>query len=187
MSSQPIAHIVTGYDPQLVGELVSLQQTAFPPQMQFKEPERYYEEALHDRRNINVIVRSPQEKLIAYLLALPQTEVCEELRRWDPLMREDPTGVYIDIIQTHPESRQFSGFMGLSSGVCQEARRRGHQRLGMHVRTSNGLNRVIRKILPDSRSLRRIEDWYASGEPFEYIEASPVLRQNRGLKNRRIN
>lgn len=180
MRRQLTTEIVTGYDQQLANELIALQQSAFPPQMQFKEPELYYREALNDRRNINVVVRTSQGSLLGYLLALPQTEVCEELRQWDPQMRDNPTGMYIDIIQTHPGSRQFSGFMGLASGVCQETRRRGQQRLSMHVRTSNGLYQVVRKLLPDSRSLRRIENWYSSGEPFDYIEASPILRQSRG-------
>jgi len=180
MKHQSAAEVVTGYDLPLVRELIELQQAAFPPRMQFKDPERYYSEALSNSRNINVIVRSQKGDILAYLLALPQTEVWKELLRWDLEMRGNPAGMYIDIIQTRPGSRQFSGFMGLASGVCQETRHRGYQRLSMHVRTSNGLNKVIRKLLPDSISLRRIENWYASGEPFDYIEASPVLRQSRG-------
>jgi len=179
MRRQPTAEIVSGNDQHLIRGLVALQQSAFPPQMQFKEPELYYQEALSDRRNINVVIRTPQGSLLGYLLALPQTEVCEELLQWDPQMRDNPTGMYIDIIQTHPGSRLFSGFMGLASGVCQETRRRGHRLLSMHVRTSNGLDKVIRKILPDSISLRRIDNWYDSGESFDYIEASPVLRRDR--------
>jgi len=180
MRQQLTTEIVSGIDQQLIRELITLQQSAFPPQMQFKEPELYYQEALKNRRNINVVVRSPQGALLGYLLALPQTEVYEELRQWDPQMQRDPAAMYIDIIQTHPDCRPMSGFMGLASGVCQETRRRGHQRLSMHVRTSNGLNNVVEKLLPDSCSMRRIEDWYASGEPFDYIVASPILRQSRG-------
>lgn len=180
MRQQLTTEIVTSHDQQLANELIALQQSAFPPQMQFKDPERYYQDALNDKRNINVVVRSPQGALLGYLFALPQSEVYGELLQCDPQMQDDPDCMYIDIIQTHPGSRQFSGFMGLASGVCQETRRRGYLRLSMHARTSNGLNKVIRKLLPDSISLRRIENWYSSGEPFDYIEASPVLRQSRG-------
>ena len=180
MRQQLTTEIVSGIDQQLIRELITLQQSAFPPQMQFKEPELYYQEALRDRRNINVVVRSPQGTLLGYLLALPQTEVYEELLQCDPQMQDDPDCMYIDIIQTHPDDRLITGFLGLVSRVCQETLRRGHKRLSMHVRTSNGLNKVTRKIFPDSRSLRRIENWYSSGEPFDYIVATPILRQNRG-------
>ena len=180
MRRQPTTEIVSGYNQQLIRGLLAIQQSAFPQQMQFKEPQLYYREALSDRRNINVVIRSPQGALLGYLLALPQTEVCEELRQWDPQMQRDPAAMYIDIIQTHPDDRLITGFLGLVSRVCQETLRRGHKRLSMHVRTSNGLNKVTRKIFPDSRSLRRIENWYSSGEPFDYIVATPILRQNRG-------
>jgi hypothetical protein len=180
MSYQATTEIVSRHNPHLVRELIALQQNAFPPQMQFQEPERYYEEALKDPRNINVVLRSPHGALLGYLLALPQNTVCEELRQWDPEMREDETSMYLDIVQTYPESRKYSGFIRLLSGVCQEARRRGYERFSLHVRTSYGLNNTIRKLFPDSRSLRRIENWYTSGETFEFIEASPVLCQSCG-------
>jgi hypothetical protein len=180
MSYQATTEIVSGHNPHLVRELIALQQNAFPPQMQFQEPERYYCEALSDCNNINVVFRAPERSLIGYLFALPQSAVYEELRQWDPLMLEDPTSMYIDIIQTHPNHRQLSGFMRLLSCLCLETRRRGHTRLSMHVRTSNGLNKVTRKLFPDSCSRRKIENWYASGETFDYIEATPVLRQSRG-------
>jgi hypothetical protein len=179
MNNPLTAEIVDGFDSLLVRELIGLQQTAFPPQMQFQEPERYYQEALCNSRNVNVVTRSSEGSVIGYLLAMPLTDVCSELRQWDPQIQKDPVGMYIDIIQTHPDCRPYSGFMGLLSRLCRETRHRGYQRLCMHVRTSNGLNKVTRKIFSDSRSLRRLEDWYASGEAFDYIEASPVLRQGR--------
>jgi hypothetical protein len=179
MNNPLTAEIVDGFDSLLVRELIGLQQTAFPPQMQFQEPERYYQEALCNSRNINVVTRSSEGSVIGYMLALPLSDVCAELRQWDPQMRDDSAGLYIDILQTHPENRCFSGFMRLFSNLCRETRRRGHERLSMHVRTSNGLNKVIRKIFPDSCSLRLVKNWYGSGETFDYIEASPVLRRGR--------
>jgi hypothetical protein len=178
MTNQPTIEIVAGEQPELVAELVALQKHAFPPQMQFREPERYYAASLRDRRNINLVLKAPDGKVAGYLLALPQSGVCRELQQWDPEMTEDPGGMYVDIIQTLPGRRQASWFMGLVAGLCGETRRRGHQRLAMHVRTSNGLSRLTRKILPASQCLRHIDDWFATGEPFDYIEAVPHLRRS---------
>jgi hypothetical protein len=55
MNNPLTAEIVDGFDSLLVRELIGLQQTAFPPQMQFQEPERYYQEALCNSRNVNVV------------------------------------------------------------------------------------------------------------------------------------
>lgn len=177
MIHQTSIDIVTSADPQLVSQLIELQQKAFPPQMQDQDPERYYREALSDKRNLNVILRSPQGSLRGYLLGMPQPVVVEELRQWDPQMHGDPSAVYVDIIQVHPDCRGNGGFLRLVTGLCREAGRRGHQRLNMHVRTRYGLHLAVRRMFPDSRSLRRIENWWGSGESFEYIEASPTLRQ----------
>lgn len=176
MANQPTIEVAAGDQPGLIAELVALQQNAFPPQMQFREPERYYQESLRDRRNINLVLKAPDGTVAGFLLALPQSEACRELQQWDPDMREDPEGMYVDIIQTLPGRRQGSWFMGLVDGLCRETRRRGHQRLAMHVRTSNGLASLTRKILPASRCLRQIDNWFATGESFDYIEAIPRLR-----------
>lgn len=177
MANQPAPQIVRGWDPDLGDALIRLQKAAFPPRMQFRQPETYYREALQDPANVNIVVRRNHGGLAGYLLALPHQSVWEELHRWDPEFQKEPTGLYVDIIQTLPGHRQFAGFMGLVTGLCDEARRRGESRIAMHVRTCNGLNRLTRKLFPQSRSLRRIENWFDSGEAFDYIEAVPILRK----------
>lgn len=171
--------IATGCDPALVAELVNLQRQAFPPQMQFVEPARYYEEGLKTQGSINVVLRDADQAVAGYLLALPQSCVHAELRQWDPQLEPHPEGLYLDIVQTLPGHRQANGFVKLLAGVCAEAERRGRNRLSMHARASNGVSRLAQKLLTESRCLRRIENWYASGEPFDYIEATTRMRRGR--------
>jgi hypothetical protein len=171
--------IAAGFDQALVAELTNLQQQAFPPQMQFVEAARYYAEGLQAAGSINVILRSADRAVTGYLLALPQSSVWAELRQWDPQLEPDPEGLYVDIVQTLPGQRQANGFVKLVAGVCAEAERRGRRRLSMHARAGNGVSRLTQKLLTESRCLRRIENWYDSGEPFDYIEATTRMRRGR--------
>lgn len=171
--------VVTGYDRALVGQLVDLQRQAFPPRMQIDGPERYYAEGLSDPANINLVMSAADGKVTGYMLAIPQSRVFEELRPWDPAMQEGPGQMYVDMVQTLSGRRQFDGFLRLARAMCAECDRRGVSRLSMHVRASTGLSRVIQRILAESRCLRRLENWYGFGEPFDYIEAEARLTLGR--------
>ena len=174
--NQPVIDIVSGLDYPLIEPLVAMQQLAFPPTMQPRDPAAYFREALADPGNINVLLRAGSGELIGYLLALPHLSVCAELQPWDPDLTEDPTAIYIDIVQTLPGRRQAGGFVALLEGVCGESRKRGYARVAMHVRTSTGLSALTQKLFCDCRARRRIENWYGSEEAFDYLEAAPRLR-----------
>ena len=173
MLNHPQAQLVTGCDTRLVAQLVALQQDAFPRQMQFREPEAYYREALADQRNINLVIKNERREVTGYLHALPLPVVVAELRPWDPGLEADPATLYVDIIQTLPGRRHYAGFLALIDETCREARDRGYRHIAMHVRISNGLSRLIQKLYPRVREPHRIEDWFGSGEPFDYLEVIP--------------
>lgn len=179
MRNHPQAQLANGYDARLVAQLIALQQSAFPPQMQFKDPEAYYREALTDRRNINLVLRNDRREVTGFLCALPLASVLTELHPWDPELQDAPGILYVDIIQTLPGQRQYSGFMGLVAGICREATGRDYRRIAMHVRASNGLNRLTMKLFTKSWCLRRLDNWFGSGESFDYIEAVPCLHRGR--------
>jgi hypothetical protein len=172
--------IVTRCRPGLIAELVAMQQSAFPPRMQFGNPEQYYAEGLADAANINVLLRSPDGTPAGYLLAIPQDRVCAELQQWDSEMPGDPSNIYVDLIQTLPGRRRGTALKALVIGFCQEARVRGFARLSAHVRTSIGLHSFVQKALVDCRCLRHLDDWYGSGETFAYIEAHTLWKPQQG-------
>ena len=167
---------VTGYDEKLVVELVELQKKAFPAHMQLAEPARYYADGLRDDNSMNIVMHDQNDKLIGHLQAFPQSSVYEELTRWDPAMQDDPERVYLDIIQVLPEQRQRSNGLRLFQAVCAEAEKRNIFKLSMHARTITGLSEYLHRIFAEIRFLRRIENWYGFGEPFDYLEATTTLR-----------
>jgi ribosomal protein S18 acetylase RimI-like enzyme len=167
---------VTGASSDRIAALVDLHQRAFPAHLQSADPARYFAEALGDERNLNILMRDGTGTVIGYLLGIPQSQVFEELRRWDPRMRDDPERLYLDIIQVSPEQRGKSHALRLFQAVCAEAERRGYFKLSMHARTTNGINLYLQRIFAEIRFLRRIENWFGFGEPFDYMEATTVLR-----------
>jgi ribosomal protein S18 acetylase RimI-like enzyme len=173
MSSIKI-EIITGYDEKLIAQLVELQKKALPPHMQITEPATYYKEGLQDRNNINVIMRD-RHKVIGYLLGIPQGNVYEELRHWDPEMGDDPERLYLDMIQVLPEERRNKRGLALIQTVCAEAEKRNLFKLSMHARTNTGWSKYLQNLFADIRFLRQIENWYDFGEPCDYLEATTSL------------
>lgn len=167
---------VTGARPELVAALTQMHRRTFPPQMQFADAPGYFEEALADGRNLNILLQDQDGAAIGYLLGIPQSHVFEELRRWDPQMRDDPERVYLDIIQVLPEQRGRNHAWHLFQALCAEAERRGVFKLSMHARTATGLNAYLHRIFAEVRFLRRLENWYGFCEPFDYLEATTALK-----------
>jgi hypothetical protein len=163
--------IATVSSPGLIADLVALQQDAFPPRMQFGNPRQYYQEGFADESHVNVILRAPDGAV-----TIPQNRIRAEMISWDPAMPGDPGNLYIDLIQTLPGRRQITGLKTLLGGLCTEARQRGIGRISAHVRTATGLSRVVQKVVVDCRCLRRLDNWYDSGESFDFLDAATRLK-----------
>jgi ribosomal protein S18 acetylase RimI-like enzyme len=167
---------VTGASAGRVAALVELHRQAFPSPMQSTDPESYFAGALGDRRNLNLVMQDRAGTVIGYLLAIPQSLAVEELRPWDPEMRDDPDRMYLEMIQVLPAQRGRNHALRLFQAVCTEAEKRNIFKLAMHARTVTGLNDYLHRIFADIRCLRRLENWYGSGEPFDYLEATTTLQ-----------
>lgn len=167
---------VTGACPDLVATLTQMHRRAFPPHMQFADAPGYFEEALADGRNLNILLQDQDGVTIGYLLAIPQSLVFEELRQWDPEMRDDPERLYLEMIQILPGQKGGNRSLFLHQKLCMEAEKRNFFKLSMHARTTTGWSEHLRRIFAEIRFLRRIENWYGFCEPFDYLEATTALK-----------
>jgi ribosomal protein S18 acetylase RimI-like enzyme len=174
--SIPEVEIVAGCDEMLVAELVELHKKAFPPHMQLPEPAKYFAEGLQGEQHINVLLKSRDGNVTGYLLAIPHSHVFGELCQWDPDLHDDPERMYLDIIQILPEQRGNNLGLYLIQKTCEEAEKRKIFKLSMHARSTTGWAKYLLRIFAEIRLLRRVENWYGSGEPFDYLEASTTLR-----------
>ena len=107
---------------------------------------------------------------VGYVLAVPQSEACEELKIYDPEMQSNDDTFYVDTIMTMLRERQFFGIMLLLDKMAEEAAKRGINKFSMHARKSNGLSRLILRKFPLTKRIRTIDNWHGWGEPFDYIE-----------------
>lgn len=163
---------VAEYNEMLVAELAKLHPLSFPAHMLHSDPVEYFTEGLRDEGAINFVLQSPANRIVGHLLAYPQSSVYEELRRWDPAMEDDPEGLYLEIIQVLPEQRRTGNATRLFERMALEAPERGFTRLSMHARKRNGMDEMIRKLFPENRFVRTVENWLDTGESFEYIETT---------------
>jgi ribosomal protein S18 acetylase RimI-like enzyme len=177
---------VTGACPDLIAALVELHQQAFPAHLQSAEPQRYFAEALGDERNLNIVMHDQAGTVIGYLLGIPQSQTFEELRAWDPAMQDDPERMYLEMIQVLPGQRGSKRGLCLIQAACAEAEKRNIFRLSMHARTTTGWNQYLHRIFAEIRFLRRIENWYGFGEPFDYLEATTTLSPEETAGQQRL-
>lgn len=161
-----------GYDERLLDALAELHQQAFPAHMRLSDPVAYFREGFLAEGSINIVLHSAAGKIAGHLLAFPQSSVYEELRQWDPAMRDDPGGLYLDLIQVHPRQRKRGAATRLFRLMALEAGKKGYAKLSMHARKTNRMDERIRKLFPGAHFLRTIENWFDTGEPFEYIETT---------------
>lgn len=167
---------VTGASPERVAALVALHEKAAPHHMRCQYPAAYFTEALGEERNINIVMENEKGTVIGHLLGIPLNKTFEELRRWDPDMRDDPESLYLDMIQVAPEHRGANLGLHLIRALCKEAERRGIGKLSMHARTTTGWSKHLHRIFTEVQVLRRVENWYGFGEPFDYLEAMPTVK-----------
>jgi ribosomal protein S18 acetylase RimI-like enzyme len=148
-----------------------LEKECFPAEWQYPDAEEYYKEILENKENVSIFLKD-KEKAIGYILAKPFNGVVEELREWDPELKEDEKRFYIETIQVLPESQGKSGARKLLMAACEEVSKRGFNEFAIHARTINGFNAKIKKMFGDGVILvRQIEKWKpANNEPYEYIE-----------------
>ena len=126
--------------------------------MQFDQPYQYYTEGSGDPSNINIVMTTPNGKVSGYLLAIPQSRIFDELRRWDIEMQGDPCRLYLEMIQILPEQRGNKLGLRLIREVCEEAEKRNFSNLSMHARVITGWSKYLLRIFAEIRVLRRIEN-----------------------------
>lgn len=165
--------VVDDFDEKSLNEILAVDESSFPEGWQYEDAKEYYREMIKKKENINIVLREG-EKITGYLLAIPYSEAYNELKEDDPGMKEDKSGYYVETMAISPESRgKEMGFMKITKKIVEEILKNGKDKLIIHVRVSNRLNEVAKKIFKDKVvESRIIENWkyYNYEEPTEYIE-----------------
>jgi hypothetical protein len=97
---------------------------------------------LQNPNNINLVVEE-EDKIIGYVLAIPQEEAVEYLKEEDPLMKICAEMCYIDQVAVVKDKRGGIVFSFLLEELAIEAQKRGFKKWSSHVIV--GLEGVIRR------------------------------------------
>jgi len=163
------ARIVNDHELGMVDFILSMQKF-FPEKLNYGAWDVW--DNLHNPKNINLLLEY-EGKIIGYLLAIPQDEAVDYLKKEDPLMAVDSQMYYVDQVVVLPAKRQRGAFNLLVNDLIKEAKKRGIKKISSHLTTEEGLNRLILFMFHNKVTVtkRRMVKLPSYGEHLlEYIE-----------------
>ncbi len=165
--------IVHGFNEQAFEAITKL-EPLFPIKIQ--DDKSKIKHNLNEPTYINIFLKKDKQ-IVGYLLATPQNDAVKELRKDDPLMREDDQRYYIDKVAVLPLHRDGYAFVRLVDALLEEMGVRGFNRLSSHILSTNGLHKTIKKIwrkyLTDTREISLAMHDNAH---FEYMEFTYIRK-----------
>jgi len=163
---------------KVVSGILNIVDSIFVPEMKsvYKD-ERFFLEQVMNPKNISICCYTREGELTGYLLAMPQNDKIEELRKYDPEFEDDPdeSTYYVEIIMSHSahnhESKR-SSFMMINE-LVREVDRRGKRFVTMHALRNEGLSYVIMTMYPARLIRERVimPELYGPDEEFDYLRA----------------
>lgn len=162
---------VNDFRKEYLNDILMLEEKCFPSEWQYDNAAEYYADVLKNKDNINIFLKK-NDKTIGYILAIPHSDMVDDLLKDDEFLERKDNFYYIETIQIIPQSRGIGGAEKLLKAVCEEAGRMGINNFSIHARALNGFADKVKNIFEGRVSLvRRIEKWRHGGnEPYEYIE-----------------
>jgi hypothetical protein len=136
----------------------------------------------YSKQDIIDSIRSPDEMLIVsaiegellgYVVAIPQNDAVKELQDEDLLLERDEKRFYVDRgCVSFAISEKAPIFFRLFNKLFYEAEKKGIFRFSSHIRTSNGVNLLVRTMLKDMVTSVRENVFLPrhGDETFEYVE-----------------
>lgn len=161
------AEVINGFTENVLREVLFLHEECFPDtKCHHTEDLRNF---LNNAENINILLKY-NDKTIGCLLVQPQRDAVKDLKPHDPLIEDDVSRYYVDVMLILPEYRK-DGFLMLLDKMLEEGKKKDIYKFSMHARVSNGLSKTVQKLF-DITEARRIENWhYMAGETYDYLEA----------------
>ncbi len=118
---------------------------------------------------ITIVIRDEGNRVLGFVVGLPNSEVYEELQSDDPDFKSDPRYLYIYDLAIGRQKRSLANFLNLIRKLMQTASSKNFSGLSMHTRVSEGLSEILQKRY-GAKKVRTIDNWQSYGEPFDYLE-----------------
>ncbi len=165
------ASIMRPGDAISMGNVVQLVMDCSPmPQVDREETARDLAAFIREERNLFVIVKNKEEKIIGFCGLTPHDWVLEDLLPHDPLLKRDPGRYYLEMMGIAEEYRKSAAFLHLTLVSVESSLALGIHQFSSHSLMSNGINTTVKKLFPHCVGHRVIPNWLGSGEAYEYLE-----------------
>lgn len=146
--------------PETLRALEKIEEKCFPYGLResVEEIEEYFK-----TKGIQLLAKEGRN-IIGYLTSLPAKEIDFAKKKHKT---KDTLWVWsVDIL---PEKRDLKIAKMLYDKLMEEAGQKGYKKLAGVVRVKQHLSNILQKRM-GWRFIERYEDWYESGEPFDYLE-----------------
>lgn len=158
----------------LLENICHIEEKSFNKTWLYDDYIKYYESIIADKNNI-LITLYFNNMIIGYLLAIKHNEAVDDLKNYDPYIKEDlfNNKYYVESIAILPEYRGMKGLYILLDELVIKCKELGISKLSMHARVNNMLSSKIQELF-NVDDVRNIANWkyYNYEEPTDYIEVS---------------
>jgi len=166
---------VFGLDEEILQQVVQMENASFPEGM--KADQEDLKEILDNPNGFHFLIRDSGGKIVGYLASLRQTEEYEDLKKYDPLIENTPDSLYIESIAIEPSKQRDKIATHALQVLRAQAVASGYKKISMHARIKSGFSEMMQKKF-GARQLRKLENWYDFGEPFDYLEMDLLKNKN---------
>lgn len=173
------AKVVSLASPENIAGIADLQKQIVPEGWQFSE--QYLKELIESPECLTVELKDG-DSVVGFISGKPHELARHELLSHDPRMPENENAMYVDAIGLLEQYRTKTNLLKLMLTFAKSAESRGISRFSMHARRQTGFSENLLKAFKQSKLLYSIDDWYGTGEKFDYIEISVDKNDIEGMK-----
>ncbi|MCK9352177.1 MAG: GNAT family N-acetyltransferase [Candidatus Paceibacterota bacterium] len=150
----------------LIKEIAKMESEVFHESLAWEEQEMH--KALHHPSAINILSYDEEERIAGYLMTIDLAEEIDELREADPDIEQIPGALYLNNVVVRPDM-QGKGYFGKLLKKFLETF--PDRTVVLHANTKNNSSVGFQKY--GAKFIRKIDNWYGTGEPFDYLMFEP--------------
>lgn len=148
---------------ETIREIIAMESGVFHDALVWEEDE--LRRSLFEPSAATVIAYDEDSRIAGYLMAMDFSREIDELRAdADPEIEDIPRALYINNIVIRPDAQGKGYFGKLVKKFLETFPNRA---ISLHASTANNCSAGMQKY--GARFIRRVEDWYGTGEPFDYL------------------
>ncbi|MBI4709017.1 MAG: GNAT family N-acetyltransferase [Candidatus Portnoybacteria bacterium] len=148
-------------------QVCEIEKESFPEKVQ-SSPEDL-KEVLENKDGIHLFIKDEAGEIAGNILSLRQNQEYKDLKKFDPDITNDKDALYVESVAIRPQKQGMAAFKNAWQALVEEAKSQHYKKIAMHARVSTGFSEALQKRY-NAKFVRRLQNWYNFGEPFDYLE-----------------